>query len=315
MDRMANPIRMKELAARGDLLTGGHRACAGCACATAVRQAMMAAEDPVVVAFATGCMEVSTTIYPYTAWKVPYIHSCFENAAATASGVEAAYQAFRRQGKIDKKVKFIAFGGDGGSYDIGIQSISGAMERGHDMLYICYNNGAYMNTGIQRSSATPRGASTTTAPPGKGSYGKKEYPKDLTEIIVAHGVPYVAQSTPAHHLDFMKKVRRALEIEGPTFINVLASCNRGWRIPSEQSIDILRLAADSCFWPIYEVENGRYKINYRPREKKPILEWLKAQKRYEHLFRKGDNTGLFEEMQRDVDARWDRLQRLEALWT
>jgi len=309
---MANPVRLKELAAKGDLLTGGHRSCAGCACATILRQAVLAAEDPVVVGFATGCMEVSTTIYPYSAWKVPYIHSAFENVAATVAGVEAAYQSFRRQKKYDRRVRFIAFGGDGGSYDIGIQAISGAMERGHDMLYICYNNGAYMNTGIQRSSATPRGATTTTAPAGRASYGKAQYPKDLTEIMVAHGIPYVAQSTPAHYMDFMKKVRRALEIDGPTFINVLGSCNRGWRIPTEQSIEILRVAANTCFWPLYEVDHGKYAITHKPAEKRPIEDWLKPQGRYAHLF-KPENQHLLPELQQEVDARWERLLKLAAL--
>lgn len=309
---MPNPVRLKELAQKGDLLTGGHRSCAGCSCATALRQTVLAAEDPVVISFATGCMEVSTTIYPYTAWKVPYIHSAFENAAATISGVEAAYKASKRQGRADKPVKFIAFGGDGGSYDIGIQAISGAMERGHDILYICYNNGAYMNTGIQRSSATPRGAQTTTDPIGAKSYGKQQYPKDLTAIIAAHGVPYVAQSTPAHHLDFMKKVRRALETPGPSFINVLASCNRGWRIPTEKSIEILRIAADSCIWPIYEVADGKTIINYTPKEKLPVEEWLKPQGRFSHLF-KEENRWVVAELQQQVDARWNRLQKLAAM--
>ncbi len=309
---MANPVRLKDLATRPDLLTGGHRSCAGCACATALRQILLAAEDPVVIGMATGCMEVSTTIYPYTAWKVPFIHSAFENAAATISGAEVAYRALKKKGKIEKKIKFIAIGGDGGSYDIGIQSISGAMERGHDMLYICYNNEAYMNTGIQRSSATPMGAHTTTDPAGKKSYGKKQYPKDLTEIMVAHGIPYVAQSTPAHYRDFMTKVRKALEIEGPTFINILASCNRGWRIKPELSIEILRIAADTLFWPIYEVENGKYKINYRPKEKRPIEDWLKPQGRYAHLF-KPENQWVIEEMQKQVDANWERLEKLASL--
>ena len=309
---MANPVRLKELAKKEDLLTPGHRSCPGCSCATILRQMLLAAEDPVVIAFATGCMEVATTIYPYTAWKVPYIHSAFENSASTIAGVEAAYQAFKRTGRYDKKVRFIGLGGDGGSYDIGIQAISGAMERGHDMLYICYNNEGYMNTGIQRSSATPRGAFTTTAPNGSASYGKKQYSKNLTEIMVAHNIPYVAQSTPAHHIDFMKKLRRALEIEGPAFINVLGSCNRGWRIPVEESISILKIAADTCFWPIYEVDHGKYKITYKPREKKPIEDWLKPQGRYAHLFTP-ENEWLIPELQKDVDEHWERLQKLTEL--
>jgi pyruvate ferredoxin oxidoreductase beta subunit len=192
---MATPLRLKELSKKEELLTGGHRLCAGCGAPIIIRQVLMAAEVPVVAANATGCLEVSTTIYPYTAWRIPWIHTAFENAAATISGVESMYRALKKKGKIDRKIKFIAFGGDGGTYDIGFQSLSGAMERGHDIVYICYDNGAYMNTGIQRSSATPLGANTTTSPAGRVIPGKVQPRKNLTKIMAAHGIPYVAHAT------------------------------------------------------------------------------------------------------------------------
>jgi pyruvate ferredoxin oxidoreductase beta subunit len=191
---MATKLTPKELAKRPERLAPGHRLCAGCGASIVVRQMLAAIDDPVVIANATGCLEVGTTIYPYTAWRVPWIHNAFENAASTISGVEAAYRSMVRQGKIpEQDVKFLAFAGDGGTYDIGIQALSGAVERGHQFLYVCYDNGAYMNTGIQRSSATPFGANTTTSPAGKVIPGKKQFRKDLTAIMAAHGIPYVAQ--------------------------------------------------------------------------------------------------------------------------
>ncbi len=196
-----------------------------------------------VVGCATGCLEVSTTIYPYTSWKTPFIHNAFENSAATVSGVEAAFKGMQRAGKIpaDKKVKFMAVGGDGGTYDIGLQSLSGAMERGHDMVYVCYDNGAYMNTGIQRSSATPKGAWATTSEVGSAQQGKEQRRKDLTSIIAAHNVPYVAQGSISHWRDLTTKAEKAFAVDGPAFLNVLAPCPRGWRSKSEDTIEIAKL--------------------------------------------------------------------------
>ncbi|MCR4427089.1 MAG: thiamine pyrophosphate-dependent enzyme [Firmicutes bacterium] len=297
---------LKELSKKEILISPGHRACAGCAFPVIIKQALLAADNPVVVGCATGCMEVCTTIYPYTAWKVPFIHNAFENSAATISGVEAAYRVLSRKGKINKKIDFIAFGGDGGTYDIGFQSLSGAMERGHDMLYICYDNGAYMNTGIQRSSATPRGANTTTSPVGEVSYGKKQYRKDLTATMVAHDIPYVAQASPHAWNDMVTKVKKALAVDGPSFINVIQPCVLGWRYPAEESIQMAKLAVDTCYWPLYEVENGEYKLTYKPKEKKPLVEWLRKQDRFRHLFTP-ENEHLIEELQADVDKKWARL--------
>jgi len=304
---MAN---IKELAKQKEKISPGHRACSGCLAPTIVRMLGMAAGDtPIVVSNATGCLEVVTTIFPYTAWNVPFIHSAFENAAATISGVEAAYKSLKKQGKYDKDVKFVAFGGDGGTYDIGLQSLSGAAERGHNMVYVCYNNEAYMNTGIQRSSATPKYGSTTTSPSGRVEPGKKQYPKDLTQIMVAHNIPYVAQGVPSMWNDLVTKFQKALQTDGPAFVNVLQPCRLGWAFPAEEGIQIGRDAVDTCAWPLYEVENGEYRITYKPREKKPIEVYLKQQTKYRHLFRPGGEESIAE-IQRWVDERWENLLKL-----
>jgi len=299
---------LKELTSREDRLTGGHRMCPGCGAPIIVRQVLMAVKEPVVVACATGCLEVSTTIFPYSAWKTPFLHSAFENAAATMSGVEAAYTSLKRQGKLTGDIKFIAFGGDGGTYDIGFQSLSGAMERGHDMLYVCYDNEAYMNTSIQRSSATPRGARTTTEPAGKVKQGKRMSRKDLTECMVAHNIPYAAQSVCGDWRDLTKKVEKSMSIKGPKFINVLQPCQLGWGYPMEKTVEMGKLAVDTCFWNLYEVENGKYTISYRPKEKRPLVDFLKPQARFRHLF-KPENKSLLEELQAEIDRNWELLQK------
>jgi len=262
------------------------------------------------VGFATGCMEVVSTIFPYTAWNVSYIHSLFENVGATVSGVEAAYKALKKKGKIKKNINLIAFGGDGGTYDIGLQSLSGAMERGHNMLYICYDNQAYMNTGIQRSGATPHGANTTTSPSGKVIAGKTQWRKDITEIMAAHNIPYVAQASISDWKDYMGKVEKALSIEGPKFIVVFAPCQLGWYYQKEDTIKIADLAVKSRFWPLYEVENGVHKITKDPKNVIPVEEWLKLQGRFRHLF-KDENKKIIEEIQNEVNARWEKLKKLE----
>lgn len=300
---------LKDLSKKEELLSSGHRLCPGCGAPIIVRQALLAASDtPVVVCCPTGCLEVGTTIYPYTAWKVPFIHNAFENAASTLSGVESAYRSLKRQGKIGREIRFITFGGDGGTYDIGIQALSGALERGHRFLYICYDNEAYMNTGIQRSSASPRGAFTTTSPVGKAiPEGKTESRKDLTQIVAAHNIPYVAQASPGYYNDLMKKVQKALNANGPSFINILSPCPRGWRYPADQTIEIAKLAVLTGFWPLYEVENGKYKITYKPRKKKkPLKDFLKAQGRFKHLLREG-NERILEELQKEVDQKEKEL--------
>ena len=300
--------RWHELVEQGTKLAGGHRMCAGCGAPIVVRQVLMGTADPVVVAAATGCLEVSTTIYPYTSWTGSYIHTAFENAAATLSGVETAFRALKKQGKIEDNVKFIAFGGDGGTYDIGLQSLSGAMERGHHMLYVCYDNGAYMNTGFQRSGATPVGAWTTTSPVGKEQEGKLQNRKNLTDIMIAHGLRYVAQASPHDPRDLVRKAARALATDGATFLNVIAPCPRGWRSDGAESIELAREAVNTCYWPLFEVEDGQYKLTYRPREKQPLVPWLKKQGRFAHLFKPAGEEQLGR-LQDWVDVEWDKLLR------
>jgi pyruvate ferredoxin oxidoreductase beta subunit len=303
---MATPLTLKELSKKDDRFTHGHRMCSGCGAPIVVKIALMATEYPVVISNATGCLEVSSCISEFTAWKVPWIHTAFENAAATLSGVETMYRSLKKQGKFDQEVKFIAFGGDGGTYDIGFQSLSGAMERGHDMIYICYDNGAYMNTGIQRSSATPLGADTTTCPAGSVIPGKLRNRKNLTKIMAAHDIPYVAQASPSHWQDLFKKVQKAHEIKGPKFINVIAPCNRGWRSQTNDAIKLARIAVNTCYWPLYEIENGVTKITVTPKEKIPVAEFMKPQGRFKHLFTP-ENEGLLQRVQDEVDKEWAKL--------
>ena len=250
---------VKEVVAnRPSRYVSGHRMCSGCGAPPVTRMILRAVkpEDHVVVSNATGCLEVSSFIYPYTSFKDSYIHTAFESAASTASGVEAAYKSLKKQGKLpgDKDTKILVFAGDGGTYDIGFQALSGAMERGHDLTYICYDNGAYMNTGIQRSSATPKFADTTTTPQGKVIPGKMQERKNITEIMVAHELPYVCQTAAyGNFKDLYEKAEKAIYTEGPTYMNVFAPCPRGWRYPDEDLMLINKLAVDTCYWPVYEV--------------------------------------------------------------
>jgi len=305
------------MATKPSRFTAGHRMCAGCGAPAVARMILRAVkpEDHVVVSNATGCMEVSTCIYPYTAWTDSYIHTAFECASATESGVEAAYKSLKKQGKLpaDKDTKFIIFGGDGGTYDIGIQSLSGAMERGHDVTYVCYDNGAYMNTGIQRSSATPRFADTTTSPAGSVIPGKMQSRKDLTEIMVAHHIPYVCQTAAYMNFkDLYEKAEKAIYTEGPAFMNCFAPCPRGWGYPTEDLMEINKLAVETCYWPLYEVVDGVYHISYKPSNKKPVTEFLKTQKRFRHMFKEG-NEWMLEAFQAEVDKRWNELLAKEEM--
>jgi len=308
---------LKEYAKKPERLSPGHRMCAGCGAPPVVRAVLrgLHPEDHAVITSATGCLEVCTYIYPYTAWEDSFIHSAFENAGATASGAEAAYQALKRKGTLptDKNVKFLAFGGDGGTYDIGFQSLSGAMERGHDMVYFCYDNGAYMNTGVQRSSATPKYADTSTTPAGSVKPGKLQFRKDLTMVMANHHLPYVAQTACFKNFsDITTKAEKAIYTEGPCFVNCLAPCPTGWKYKSEDLMKLNELAVETRFWPLYEVENGKYTINYIPKERVPVEEFLKPQARFKHLFKPG-NEWMIEEIQAEVDARWDELMGLAGM--
>ena len=302
---------VKEMVSKKDRLAPGHRMCAGCGATIGVRAVLRALheEDHAVIANATGCLEVSSFMYPYTAWEDSYIHNAFENAGATLSGVETAYKVLKKKGKLpeDEHFKFIAFGGDGGTYDIGFQSLSGAMERGHDMVYVCYDNGAYMNTGIQRSSATPRFADTTTTPAGKCSDGKMQNRKDLASIIADHDVAYVGQSTfTLNFNDLHQKAEKAIYTEGASFLNIMTPCPRGWRYPTEDIMEICRLAVETCYWPMFEVEHGKWRLTYEPKKKLPIEDFLRPQGRFKHLFKPG-NEHLIEQFQAEVDRRWEDL--------
>ena len=290
-------------------LAGGHRLCAGCGAGIAVRGVLRALEegDKAVIGNATGCLEVSTFNYPNTAYYDSYIHTAFENAGATLSGVEPAYNVLKKKGKVKETYKFITFGGDGGTYDIGLQSLSGAMERGHDMVYVCYDNEAYMNTGIQRASSTPRFADATTSPAGTEIPGKVQNKKNLTEIMAAHNIPYVAQTTfLGDFRDLHNKAHKAIYTEGPCFLNVLAPCPRGWRYEAADLPEICRLAVDTCVWPLYEIENGVWRLTYEPRRKLPVEEFLSRQGRFRHMFQRG-NEWMIRETQDYVDQQWEKL--------
>jgi pyruvate ferredoxin oxidoreductase beta subunit len=306
--------KLKDLASMEDRLVAGHGMCIGCGIPLIFKVILRSTEDPLVIANATGCLEVCTTIFPRTSWNVTWIHSAFENAASTIAGVEAMYKALKNKGRIpkEKRFKFLGVGGDGGTYDIGLQALSGAVERGHDIVYVCYDNNVYANTGGQRSSATPIGASATTSPAGTHSPGKIQRRKDLTKILVAHSIPYVAQASPHRWQDLYNKAKKAFEVEGPAFLNVLCLCPTEWKYDESLGIRLAQTAVDTCVWPLYEVENGKYKINYKPKVKKPILEWIKPQGRFRHLF-KEDNSWVLEKIQNQVDQEWEELIKLEGL--
>ncbi|NIA03745.1 MAG: pyruvate ferredoxin oxidoreductase [Nitrospiraceae bacterium] len=293
-------------------LNSGHRMCAGCPVPIIARAILSATDSNVVVANATGCLEVATTIYPTSAWNVPWIHNTFENAGATISGVETAFRVLKKKGKIKKDMKFVAFGGDGGTYDIGLQSLSGALERGHDFVYVCYDNEGYMNTGGQRSSATPLGANTTTTPVGKVHKGKEIWRKNLGKIAVAHNIPYVAQASISNWADLLRKAEKAFAVKGPAVIVVLSPCIPLWKIPSDSAVRISKLAVETNFWPLYEVENGNYKINYKPSKPLPIMEFIKPQGRFRHLL-KPENKYIVDNIQKYINRDWNDLLRLEKM--
>ena len=302
-------FNFKEEVKKEDRFCGGHRMCAGCGAPITIKNVLKALnpEDKAVICSATSCLEVSTFMYPYTSWKDSFIHNAFENAGATISGVETAYRALKKRGKLDATYKFIAFGGDGGTYDIGFQSLSGAMERGHDMVYVCYDNEAYMNTGIQRSSSTPHFADTTTTPAGTVIPGKQQRKKDLTQIIAAHNVAYVAQTTFIGNLsDLSTKAHKAIYTPGAAFLNVMSPCPRGWRYLSEDILKVTKAAVETCVWPMFEVIDGKWVLNYEPTKKLPVTEYLKMQGRFAHMFKPG-NEWMLEAAQKEVDRNWQEL--------
>ncbi len=269
-------------------LEAGHRACQGCGEALAARLVTSAAGPDVILTNATGCLEVFTTPWPQSAWRVPWIHSLFENSAAIASGIEAAMKAQGRSTKV------IAMGGDGGTFDIGFQALSGMLEREHNVLYVCFDNEAYMNTGIQRSSSTPHAAMTTTSPPGKKRMGKRHLKKDLLSIIAAHHIPYAASASVAYPADLRRKVRRAMGIEGPTFLLVHSPCPLGWGHDANKTIEVARLGVQTGMFPLVEMERGAVTGVMPIRNPRPVIEYLKLQARFRHLFRAKDARALKE---------------------
>jgi pyruvate ferredoxin oxidoreductase beta subunit len=299
-------VTLKELSTR-ELFGPGHRMCTGCGPAITARITMKALEKPVIVVNATGCLEVASSIYPDTAWKVPWVHTLFENAAAVVSGIEAS---LIKQGRADA-LDLIAFGGDGGTFDIGIQALSGALERKHDFTYICYDNEAYMNTGIQRSGATPYGAATTTTPAGSKIPGKTDAKKDLIGVCVAHGVEYAATASVAYWNDYITKVRKAAAVKGPAVIHVLAPCPLGWRFETSETIKLAKLAVQTRYFPLYEVEKGQYKLSMKVPKPTALDEFLKPQGRFRHLFAPEFAKDL-EELKRQVEGNWSRIAQLSG---
>ncbi|MBA7656162.1 Oxalate oxidoreductase subunit beta [subsurface metagenome] len=290
-----------------EYLAPGHRACLGCGEALAVRLACKVLGRDVIIVTATGCIEIISSQLPYTSWKVPWIHTLFENTAAVASGIEAGIKALSRKGEYSKRTKVVAMAGDGATADIGLQALSGALERGHELIYMCYDNEAYMNTGIQRSSATPFGASTTTSPAGKVSIGQTTWKKNVPAIAAAHDIPYVATACPSYPFDLMNKVEKAAKIEGPAYIHILSVCPTGWRTPTDTTISVGRLAVRTGIFPLYEIENGKYKLNVDPPQLRPVEDYINLQGRFRHL-----SSETIADIQDRVNAEYAKLRKKVA---
>ncbi len=261
-------------------LSPGHNACAGCGQLVAVQAVMRGLDEDTIIANATGCLEVTTTAYPQSAWGLPWIHSLFENAASVASGIKAALKQ-----KKDGKTKVLVQGGDGGTYDIGLGLISGMWERGENILYVCYDTEAYSNTGIQASGATPYGASTTTTPKGSESIGSTQAKKDMLAIALAHGLKYAAQSTAGYPDDITNKVKRALDVDGPSYLQILSPCIPGWQINNDEAVFMGKLAVETALYPLLEYKDGILNASsitgsFRA---KPVAEYLKKQGRFKNL--------------------------------
>jgi pyruvate ferredoxin oxidoreductase beta subunit len=300
-------IYAPKLVSTKEYIASGHRACSGCGEVLAVRYVCKALGRNTIISNATGCMEIISSPLPESAWEVPWIHTLFENTSAVASGIESGIKALKRKHGYTKEVKVAAMGGDGGTADIGLQSLSGAMERGHDFVYICYDNEAYMNTGIQRSSETPFGASTTTAPAGKKSMGQHTWKKNMAAIAAAHNIPYVATSCSSYPFDIMAKVEKAKKIKGPSYIHILSVCPTGWRCASNLTIKMGRLAVETGVFPLYEIENGVYKLNIDYPKLRPVEDYLKLQGRFRHLTKEN-----IAEIQEKVLAEYNKIKLLAS---
>ena len=297
-------IYVPRLVTTKEYFASGHRACTGCGEALAVRLACKALGRNVIIINATVCMEIVSSQIPNTNWEVPWMHTLFENTAAVASGVESGIKALRRNGEYTADAKVVAIGGDGATVDIGLQALSGAMERGHDFTYICFDNEAYMNTGIQRSSATPFGAFTTTSPAGKKSIGQTRWKKNMPAIAAAHNIPYVATACPSYPFDLIKKVSKAKEVNGPAYVHILSVCPTGWRSPTNTVIKLGRLAVETGMFPLYEIENGEYTLSYDSEPLRPVEEYLKSQGRFRHLPKE-----ILEQIQERVIVEYNKLKK------
>jgi len=301
-------ISVPQLLAREELFAPGHRACIGCGEALAVRLACKALGRNTIIVSVTGCIEIISSQLPYTSWRVPWIHTLFENAAAVASGIEAGLKVMTKKGRHPAQdINVVAMAGDGGTSDIGLQALSGALERGHNFLYICFDNEAYMNTGIQRSSATPFGASTTTSPAGKVSIGQVTWKKNMPAIAAAHDIPYLATACPSYPFDLMRKIERAARTPGPAYVHILSPCPIGWRFASDLAIRIGRLAVETGIFPLYEVEGGRYKLTFDLPKLRPVTDYLKLQGRFRHL-----SEEIVDEIQHRVDMEYAKLMEKMA---
>ncbi|HUT96894.1 MAG TPA: pyruvate synthase subunit PorB [Dehalococcoidales bacterium] len=297
-------VYVPRLVTKKDTFVSGHRACIGCGEALAVRLACKALGQNVVIANATGCMEIVSSPLPTTSWKVPWIHTLFENSAAVASGIESGLKMLMKKGRIAQQdIKVIAMAGDGGTSDIGLQALSGALERGHNFLYICFDNEAYMNTGIQRSSATPFGAATTTSPVGKLSIGQFSWKKNMPAIAAAHNIPYVATACPSYPFDMIEKIEKGASTPGPAYVHVLSVCPTGWRCSTDLTVRMGRLAVETGIFPLYEVEYGKYKLNFDFPELRPVADYLKLQGRFRHL-----SEDLIAKIQKRVTAEYAALK-------
>ena len=280
-----------------DLFASGHRACGGCGQALAARLVADAAGENTIACVATGCLEVFSSPYPDPSWRIPFLHSLFENAAAVAAGVEVAYKALNKG-----PVNIIAQGGDGSTSDIGFQCLSGMFERGHNVLYVCYDNEAYMNTGVQRSGSTPLGTRTTTTPGGK-----KRLKKNIPLLAADHGIPYVATATVDDYRDLQRKVKTALSIEGPKYLHILAPCPLGWGHAGDLTVQICRLAKQTCIFPVFEIREGKLISVHKVPVKKPVEEYLKLQGRFRNLFKKGTPTADVAAIQKIADGNIERF--------
>ncbi len=270
----------------------GHTACSGCGQSLAARLVVDAAGKNTIATSATGCLEVFSTKAPQSSWNIPWIHSLFENSAAIASGIESA---LRYLGKIDN-IRVISQGGDGGTADIGLQALSGMLERGHDVLYVCYDNEAYMNTGIQRSGLTPLQANTTTSPPGKVSFGNPKLKKPMVEICAAHHIPYSASASVGYPQDLQKKVKKALSIRGPKYLQIHCPCPLGWRYDPSLTLEIARLAVQSGLYPLVEYEYGKLSKVFKVPKPKPVEEYLKLQGRFRHILNKKEELAKIQQV-------------------